>query len=319
MDCNDEKRCARGNVRIIHLFHSHFIHPNHQITGRDFLRIELKCPTFSDFKTTETKEAIGLIRRARSLRRKWLYRKKVPDWKRRMSSKIDDLVSMKLTEESKAPKYKMGEDGIMKVEGIEAPYDVDEFHKDYGKLIDIVTNGPVRTLSHKRIELLQKKFEMHKELNGHLEEEWNKSNGLDFYTINKVDTHVHLAAAFSAKRFTEFIKEKFEHNGTDVVDASKNLTLNDVAKEINFNPSRLNVDSIDVTADNTIFNRFDHFNAKYVNEFSKCWRDFFHCIIPSRDSNVIPTTPTQVQSLRKLTTSKVVSEIRELDGRTILC
>ena len=48
------------------------------------------------------------------------------------------------------------------------------------------------------------------------------------------------------------------------MDASKNLTLGDVAKEINFDPSRLNVDSIDVTADNTIFNRFDHFNAKYV-------------------------------------------------------
>ena len=242
LSCDDEKRIARG---------------------RDFMRIELKCPTFFDFKTSETKQAVRMIHQARKLRRKWLYRKKVPDWKRRMSSKIDDLVSMKLKQEESKPKYKMGDDGIMIVEGIEMPYDVKEFHKDYETLISIVTNGPVRTLSHKRIELLEKKFEMHKEMNGHLEEEWNKSNGLDFYRINKVDTHVHLAAAFSAKRFTEFIKNKFEHHGTDVVDASKNITLDDVAKEINFDPSRLNVDSIDVTADQTIFNRFDHFNAKY--------------------------------------------------------
>jgi len=214
-------------------------------------------------RTSEKKKAVHLISQARKLRRKWLYRKKIPDWKRRMTSKIDDLVSLKLTEQPKPKFCKMGEDGIMSVEGVEKPYSSKEFHKDYDTLLDIVNNGPVRTQSHERLNLLRKKFDMHKELNGQIEEEWNKSNGLDFYTINKVDTHVHLAAAFSAKRFTEFVKDKFENWGSDIVDKSKNITLSDIAKEINFDPSRLNVDSIDVTADETIFNRFDHFNAKY--------------------------------------------------------
>ena len=121
----------------------------------------------------------------------------------------------------------------------------------------------MRTFAYKRLKLLDYSFKMHKNLNGSIEEEWNRTHKMDFYTVHKVDTHVHLAAAFSAKKFAEFIKDKFANHKEDVVDSSTGQTLGQVAEKIGLNFSSVSVDSIDVQADESIFQRFDHFNAKY--------------------------------------------------------
>eukprot|EP00940_MAST-03C_sp_MAST-3C-sp2_P000641 g641.t1 len=224
--------------------------------------IEVQCKdganrTNGSFISSSSKDACQQIEKARKIRSKWLYRKRIPDWKRRIGQVSE-------TPEKGGPRdYRMTVDGVMRVEGIEPCLSYATFKHDFKELVGIVTRGTVRTFSHRRLALLDNFFQVHREMNGHIEEEYNKHNTIDFYGINKVDTHVHLAAAFSAKALTSFIRTKFLDHGSDVVDRETGETLADMAKKIKFDARTLTVDTIDVQADASIFNRFDHFNAKY--------------------------------------------------------
>lgn len=56
--------------------------------------------------------------------------------------------------------------------------------------------------------MLEAKFQLHYQLNKNLERNQLNRNGTDFFQICKVDTHVHLAGAFSGRTLLRFIKEK---------------------------------------------------------------------------------------------------------------
>lgn len=157
----------------------------------------------------------------------------------------------------------MNADGVMRVVGIAPSLSYKEFLQDYKRIITIAKDGNARTFSHKRLTVLSHSFALHREFNTHIEEEANKHRPKDFYQIPKVDTHVHLAAGFSAKQFTDFIKMKFRDCGDDVVNKKTGETLGDLAKKMSLDVDQLNVDQIDVQADATVFDRFDRFNAKY--------------------------------------------------------
>ena len=241
------------------------------------------------YMSSQMKEACKLLAEARGIRKKWLYQQRVPDWikrettahkvttfggsNRKTSSSCMDLNGLyekcvpeggrTSTRASSQAPYRMTAEGVVLAEGIRPPLSYAEFRHDHRELIRILGSGCVRTYSHRRLSLLGSLFDIHKEINGGFEEQYNKASGNDFYSLYKVDTHVHLAAAFSAKRFTEFIKMKFEHCGSDVVDNKTGETLDDVAAKIGFDAKLINVDTIDVQADASIFNRFDRFNKKY--------------------------------------------------------
>jgi AMP deaminase len=49
-----------------------------------------------------------------------------------------------------------------------------------------------------------------------------KVNSLkDFYSVNKIDTHVHHSACMSQKQILEFIREKFRSDGDVIVAKNK--------------------------------------------------------------------------------------------------
>jgi AMP deaminase len=58
------------------------------------------------------------------------------------------------------------------------------------------------------------------------------------------------------------MREKFKSHPDDVV-AKDGTTLGELAKQMDLDPSTINVNSLDIQADESLFNRFDHFNAKY--------------------------------------------------------
>ena len=99
--------------------------------------------------------------------------------------------------------------------------------------------------------------------NGQVENE-AQSNllGTDFYRTMKIDNHIHLAAAASAKQFVSFVKNKIDHEGDTVV-LENGQTLRQVFLEAGLNCEHLTIDHFNILADYSVYQRFDNFNNKY--------------------------------------------------------
>jgi len=69
--------------------------------------------------------------------------------------------------------------------------------------------GPVKSLCHQRLTLLEQKFALHGMLNADKEFLAQKSAPhRDFYNVRKVDTHIHHSACMHQKHLLRFIKSK---------------------------------------------------------------------------------------------------------------
>ncbi|CAD7963384.1 unnamed protein product [Amoebophrya sp. A120] len=144
-----------------------------------------------------------------------------------------------------------------------------EFCQDEAKLRNISTSGTVKSFCRRELGLLARSFSIHKLLNSQSREQRQvqQSKG-DFYRLAKVDTHVHLAAAMTANHLLDFIQRKYREHGDEIVlvdrKTKEGLTLKQVfAKSGIHSADAMTVDSLDVQAEENLFDRFDHFNAKY--------------------------------------------------------
>lgn len=83
--------------------------------------------------------------------------------------------------------------------------------------------------------------------------------------VVQVDTHVHHSACMHQKHLLRFIKSKLKKEPDEIVifRDGKFLTLLEVFESLNLTAYDLNVDTLDMHADKTIFHRFDRFNLKY--------------------------------------------------------
>ena len=84
---------------------------------------------------------------------------------------------------------------------------------------------------------------------------------------------MHLAAAFSPQDFVNFIKRKVREDSPEKV--YKNKTIGEVMADIGLSEEQITLDVIDVQADNTLFDRFDRFNAKYNPAGNSSLREIF--------------------------------------------
>jgi AMP deaminase len=135
--------------------------------------------------------------------------------------------------------------------------------KDYYRLVEMVSEGAMRSFCFTRLQMLSASFKMHITANGAVESV-AQSNllGTDFYRTMKVDNHIHLAAASSAKQFVYFVSEKLRTEGdTDVF--SDGTTLRQVFEDAGINSEHLTIDAFNVLADHSVYQRFDNFNSKY--------------------------------------------------------
>jgi AMP deaminase len=140
-----------------------------------------------------------------------------------------------------------------------------EYHADYHELCKIVHTAFVKSFAYRRLELLEARFHLHKQLNA--ERELMESKTVphrDFYNVRKVDTHVHHSACMNQKHLLNFIKMKLKTCPDEVVIErdGKALTLKQVFESLNLTAYDLSVDTLDVHAHDT-FHRFDRFNLKY--------------------------------------------------------
>lgn len=107
----------------------------------------------------------------------------------------------------------------------------------------------MRSFSFQRLQLLDSAFKMHITVNGSAEDEAQSGLlGTDFYRTMKVDNHIHLAAAASAKQFVNFVRDKLENEGDTVV-MEDGQTLKEVFSAAGLDSDHLTIDAFNVLAD----------------------------------------------------------------------
>ena len=139
---------------------------------------------------------------------------------------------------------------------------IDDFYVDYKRLVEIVSDGAMRSYCFQRLQLLSSAFKMHVTANGAVEsKEQSNLLGTDFYRTMKIDNHIHAAAAPSAKQFVNFVRNKLETECD--VEVCPGTTLCEVFAEAGLDSEHLTIDAFNVLADYSVYQRFDNFNSKY--------------------------------------------------------
>lgn len=141
-----------------------------------------------------------------------------------------------------------------------------DFYMDLDAIVEVSTDGPVKSFAFKRLSYLEGKFQLHSLLNEYQElADSKKVPHRDFYNVRKVDTHVHHSACMNQKHLLRFIKSKMKKSPDEVVlfRDGKHLTLKEVFESINLTAYDLSIDTLDMHAHKDSFHRFDKFNLKY--------------------------------------------------------
>ncbi len=90
------------------------------------------------------------------------------------------------------------------------------------------------------------------QLNKAREVEQIRGDRTDWQSVSKVDTHIHLAAGFTATHLFSFIRDKLHNTPDDVVSRTKegkDLTLLDIFVAARIDPTKLALNMLDVQAD----------------------------------------------------------------------
>ena len=192
------------------------------------------------------------------------------------SQSIDDSVTPAATPTAATSdhvlEYVFGTDGVVEIYAasdfkrthslITVP-PLSTFITDYHRLISMISSGAMRSFSFQRLQMLSSAFKMHMTINGAQEDEaQSELLGTDFYRTMKVDNHIHLAAAASAKQFVNFVRTKLETEGHTVV-MPDGQTLRQVFQTAGLDLDHLTIDAFSVLADYSSYQRFDNFNDKF--------------------------------------------------------
>lgn len=141
--------------------------------------------------------------------------------------------------------------------------DLQTFIKDYQRLVEMASSGAMRSFSFQRLQMLTSAFKMHTTINSVAEDSAQSGLlGTDFYRTMKVDNHIHLAAAATAKQFVNFVRDKLTNEGDTVV-MEDGQTLKEVFTKAGLDSDHLTIDAFNVLADYSVYQRFDNFNSKY--------------------------------------------------------
>ncbi|KAF9220932.1 AMP deaminase [Gyrodon lividus] len=143
---------------------------------------------------------------------------------------------------------------------------VREYFVDLDYVLEVISDGPAKSVAYRRLKYLASKFELYSLLNESQELAAMKSvSHRDFYNVRKVDTHVHLASCMNQKHLLRFIKSKMKRSSHDIVifrDGAE-LTLEQVFQSLKLSAYDLSIDTLDMHAHQDSFHRFDKFNLKY--------------------------------------------------------
>ena len=215
----------------------------------------------------------------REYRRKWL-------WTHQSFEQLSDDELKKAREATSFKIVKEGEfAGIFEVDGIKVPGGLHEFLRAFSRMKHVCCSGPAGSFCYKRMQLLQSAFNRYQSMFREKEEDQKYHLGSDIYTVHKVDTHIHAAAAPRGGMIVNYVRDKIKNNKHDIVKKEvKNSdgsiktaakTLGDVCKENNIEAETISANFLKFQADSNLMKRFDRFNAKYNLAGVSAMRDIF--------------------------------------------
>ncbi|XP_048449939.1 AMP deaminase 1-like, partial [Rhincodon typus] len=141
-----------------------------------------------------------------------------------------------------------------------------EYTRDLKTLLEIISDGPLKTYCNQRLKILNSKFHLHLLVNEKKEfVDLLVASHSDFYNVAKVDTHIHAAACMNQRNLLQFIRKTYEQDLERVVQETggKKTTLRELFQKLQLNPDNLDLDALNMRADRETFQRFDRFNQKY--------------------------------------------------------
>ena len=206
------------------------------------------------------RKAADQIMKARALRGKYAFKRLRDPWSPLGPLEVDASVNYA---------YRVNDWGIFEVtkEGDEANTSLfpvptlEEFVKDHHECERIAREKTVLSLSTYRLKTMEQLFDMHVHQNWKSEESDNGIDKADFFSIAKVDTHIHLSAAFSPKDLLSYMKKAAIEQPDEIV--LKGKSLKQLFEASGLSPQSLSLDMLHVQGDADVFDRFDLFNAKY--------------------------------------------------------
>ncbi|KAJ9529077.1 hypothetical protein QJQ45_007147 [Haematococcus lacustris] len=244
-------------------------------TSEDYCRVITPETAMTD----ETEEACAMLVECIELRKKWLFEPLRTAEMRALEPEAAMPSEVNPQPLSYAPlppvpfSFAMV-DGVMQVYSEAAggpqagsvfpvPGTAAEFFTSMHRMLRYGALGPVKSFCHHRLMLLEQKFNLHVMLNA--DKEFLSQKAAPHRDFYNVDTHIHHSACMHQKHLLRFIKSKLRKEPDEVVifRDGKYLTLKEVFESLNLTGYDLNVDTLDMHADKSLFHRFDRFNLKY--------------------------------------------------------
>ncbi|XP_065010080.1 probable AMP deaminase isoform X1 [Musa acuminata AAA Group] len=284
-DNGDQKSLSASTIIRSHSVSGNLHGAQHDPVAADILRKEPEQETFVRLRITPNEkpspdevEVYKILQNCLDLRERYVFREEIAPWEKEVitdpSTPKPNPSPFAYTPEQKSDHVFRMVDGVVHVYA--SKYSMDRrlfpvadattFFTDLHHLLRVIAAGNIRTLCHRRLVLLEQKFNLHLMLNADREFLAQKSAPhRDFYNVRKVDTHVHHSACMNQKHLLRFIKSKLRKEPDEVVifrDGTY-LTLKEVFESLDLTGYDLNVDLLDVHADKSTFHRFDKFNLKY--------------------------------------------------------
>ncbi|CAL9120667.1 unnamed protein product [Musa acuminata var. zebrina] len=284
-DNGDQKSLAASSIIRSHSVSGNLHGGQPHPVAADILRKEPEQETFVRLRITPNEkpspdevEVYKILQNCLDLRDSYVFREEIAPWEKEVitdpSTPKPNPSPFAYTAEQMSDHVFQMEDGVVHVYANKDSMDrrlfpvadATTFFTDLHHILRVIAAGNIRTVCHRRLVLLEQKFNLHLMLNADREFLAQKSAPhRDFYNVRKVDTHVHHSACMNQKHLLRFIKSKLRKEPDEVVifrDGTY-LTLKEVFESLDLTGSDLNVDLLDVHADKSTFHRFDKFNLKY--------------------------------------------------------
>lgn len=161
--------------------------------------------------------------------------------------------------------------GVVEVAGFDLPAvpTWDEFSDDLIELWGTAKNPVVKSFSMARLSRLRNNYKAYLLDNGAQESHDVTTLRPDLYSVMKVDNHVHLAAAMTARQLLEFMRSKLRSEPHRELARGRSLlqlmseSLSCEKLDADEVESKLGLDALKTSAGQHFYHRFDNFNNAY--------------------------------------------------------
>lgn len=155
--------------------------------------------------------------------------------------------------------------------------DYPTFCNDLRNFWNFVKDARNKAICQQRVTWLEKNFEWHKSLNTGIERNDSKDDQQDFFSVMKIDNHLHAASAMTEVQARNMMREHAERDW-DLQVMADGTTLGQMFEEQGIQRAGIEfitADKLNHSADSSMFHRFDNFNDSYNPMSSKAIREVF--------------------------------------------